>query len=419
MAKGTEEIIDLETLETVENTPEEEEKLEEETSEEEEQEEEESSEEEESEEDADDEDDKEEQEEEEEEEEEEEGEPEEEEEEEEEQEEPDVDKIISDSLGEKYDIKDLSTLTEILDGYADIEKEFDEFKEKSKEPQFKTEKHKKAYEFISQFDIDQIQEGGSAYSRLIGMNPEKMDDKDALREQFILENKDLSREEASVLFDDEFNQQFVVTRKKDDEGEEEDEESFGKRKKLASIRQKRAVGEAKKYLQSEIDKLKVEDGDDPAKPDKKEVSEVVTKGIGETIDSFKSEVKGSNSVKFKIANREDSDAFTFTLPKDAEKLLVEAGSGILQDPNLYDDKGKINSNVNLPDLKNRLIWANFGDKILEEAVKHGINLGATDQVEEAEGQKPKRKGRKGSSKVELTPEEQWDKLAEEADKKRS
>lgn len=94
-------------------------------------------------------------------------------------------------------VKDRSGLEALVKDYNQIKADAD----KPKEPQFQTEAHKKAYEFIQKFgDKDKVA-AASRYLQVQSFDLEKAPKDDILFQNFLLENPNISSDRARKVFD--------------------------------------------------------------------------------------------------------------------------------------------------------------------------------------------------------------------------
>lgn len=86
--------------------------------------------------------------------------------------------------------------------------ELHELKTKSQEPQFKSEKHKKAFEFINKYSGEDFGEGLAKFARISTLDISGLDERAAMKELFIQENPDLSKDDAIALFEHEYAERY-------------------------------------------------------------------------------------------------------------------------------------------------------------------------------------------------------------------
>lgn len=110
-------------------------------------------------------------------------------------------------LKDNFEIDSEDDLKKILSTNLQLTQDLEAEKKKVKEPVYKSERHKKIAEWLdsSGYDLDKINEGLETAATLVNLNVEKLDDRRALEEAYIVDNKDeLSRDEAKKLFNKDF-----------------------------------------------------------------------------------------------------------------------------------------------------------------------------------------------------------------------
>ncbi len=297
-----------------------------------------------------------------------------------------IDELIAKELGEDYDMKSLADIKDVLEGVDQLLEELDAAKKKSGEPAFKSEAQKKAFEFITSMGYDPARYGDGliTHATLLGLDIDKSDAKSALEQKFIIENPELTRDEAISKFNKDFKKKFEVDKTKFDDAEalKEEEESI-------RIDLKSEEAKAKKFLKQKQEEFKVAE----SKEDKKETQEVpavIQNGIERTVGEFKSYVDGFNEITFTEDKNEDNK-FTYKIPDKYLKQIQAAGEKYLSKPEIYTEKGLV-PNHDPEDYVVNLTMALAGKDIIQAALKHTDRKAAIIKAEKIAEVKPDKKG---------------------------
>ena len=333
--------------------------------------------------------------------------------------EPTFDSLISDKFSEKYEINNEGELDEILANTEKVLNYNEQLKKdleeaKKQDPVFKSDKDKKAFEFLKQYNVDKFGNGVGNYARLIGIEPSTIDGKLAMQEAFIVRNPELEREDAIELFNDEY-EQYSVNR-----DDFEEEAAYDKKQKLKDIQKKKDVSAARSYLSEQQEKFKSSDDGDGKNNDDDEAKaakeKVYTKAVAKYSELVDNSLDGFDSLIFKTGEKEEDD-FTFKLSKDQLNKIELSMKNYVKSPNIYDEKGEI-ATFDADETKVNVAMALFGLQIFDEAYKHGITIGNTMKVEKIGKTKPDRKLKKVGGDGDISADDQFEQQAEERKKKR-
>lgn len=315
-------------------------------------------------------------------------------------------------LKEKYEIDSEEDLSKILKYNETVKGELEA--EKKKEPVYKTDKEKKIAEFLKPYDLDRLSEGLENASTLVGMDIEKIDERRALEEAYILRNIDLTREEAKKLYAKEYRQKYDVK-----EESFEEKKDFEEEKELIAIQKKKDVAEARRFLNGKKEELKFKEPEKPKEEPKKDI-EIPKETIGgyssQIHKIFDSKEKPFDRMEFQADEKDATQKVNVVFSKDQLKQLKEASVDYLRFPGIYDANKKI---PNFEPLAHVRTVANalFGDYIHEQGIRAAFTLGKSLRAEQLAGVKPDKES-KGQGEEGIPSEiEQFRRLAEEKKKK--
>lgn len=295
-------------------------------------------------------------------------------------------------LKEKYGIESEDELKKILDTNVKLTEELEAEKKAVKEPKYKSDKHKKLMEWMdgSGYDVDKIGEGLETAATLINLDVAKMDGRRALEEAFILDNTDITREEAKKLFAKEFKQYTI---KKEDF---EDDKEFAEAQELADIQRKKDEAKARKTLSSEQEKLKfVEKPKEEKKEEKFEVPKETIDGYTSQIDKIFDDGKGNKFDRFIFEDEKDPTIkFSIVIPPEKLKDIQATARAYVQRVDNYDANKKITNFDPVKTLK-QITDALYGDWKDEEMFKQVVTLAKTLRAEQLAGVKPDKESKSG------------------------
>lgn len=290
-------------------------------------------------------------------------------------------------LKEKYQIDSEDELQKILDANVKLGEQLEEAK-KPKEPTWKSETQKKIVAWLDEkgYNLDSLGEGLETSGVLMNLQVDKIDERKALEEAYIIENTDITREEAKKLFARDFKK---YTLKKEDFDEDKD---YAEAQELADIQRKKDVAKAKKVLTAEQEKLKV-----AAKEEKK--AEPKIEIPTEAIESYTKEVNkvfdNPKTGKFdRIIFEDEKDPtikVSIVIPEDKLKMVRQMATDYVKRTDIYDDKKKIPNFDPAAHIK-QVINALYGDWLYEQVFRETLTLAKTLRAEQLAGVKPDKKG---------------------------
>lgn len=305
-------------------------------------------------------------------------------------------------LKEKYDIETQEELQEILESNSKLADELE--KERNKKV-FTSEKEEKLHKFLKDYDLDKIGEGMQTAATLLSLDIEGADPRKALEEAYILENTDLTRDEAKALFKKEYREKYEVNKDKFDSDEEYEDE-----KKLAEIRLKKETAKAKRLLAEKKESLKAKE---PAKEEKK--SEVPAAAIDvytKQIDKFFTKFE-----KLVETDEEGAELYSIALNESQRGQVEKAMKEYVKRNDVYDKSGKINNfdPVNLARTFSEIL---FGDWMNKERNKQIKILAQSLKAEQIAGRKPDKVSKSEGKGVGRSFEEQFAERAKQEKAKR-
>lgn len=280
-------------------------------------------------------------------------------------------------LKEKYGIESQEDLDEVLGSNKKLADELE--KERGKKV-FTSEKEEKLHKFLLGWDLDKIGEGMETAAVLTRIDIPNIDGKRALEEQFILDNTELTRDEAKQLFAREFRKKYEIKKADFDTDEEYEEE-----KKLTEIQQKKDVSKARKFLEEKQKELKAKP--EEKKPEKKE--DIPTESIKSYENQIKSFFKKDNKEwdRFQYKDESGTELYAIVLDADKRKQVQDAMSAYVQRPDVYDKNGKID-NFDAEELALKFTQLLFGKWMDQEHHKQIKILAQATKAEQLAGKKP-------------------------------
>jgi hypothetical protein len=114
-------------------------------------------------------------------------------------------------IGKKFAVKSLSEVSEKLSKVAQLEAELLEARSKTAEPAFADEASKKLYDYCKAFDGTNASKIAE-FDRLQSLNPATISDADAIRELYIMENRDMGRAKAERKFEMDFEDYYDTSK---------------------------------------------------------------------------------------------------------------------------------------------------------------------------------------------------------------
>ncbi len=305
-------------------------------------------------------------------------------------------------IKDKYGIDTVEGLQEVLESNDKLANELE--KERNKKV-FSSEKEEKLHKFLKDWDLDMIGEGMQSAATLLNMDIENIDQRKGLEEAYIIENTDLTREEAKALFNKEYRKKYEIKKESFDTDEEYEEE-----KKIVDIQLKKDFNKAKKLLIEKKDSLRVE-----KKPEKKE-EEVPVDSIRKyaaDIDKYFTKFD-----KFVQTDEAGNELYTIPLSQDQRGQIKEAMQNYIQRKDVYDKSGKIN-NFDLPDLSQAFAEILFGKWMNEQRNRQIRVIAQGLKAEQIAGKVPDKVSKAQGKASGLSLEEQFREKAKEVAAKRA
>lgn len=302
---------------------------------------------------------------------------------------PDYNKYLKDKFG----ADDEDALTKRLGRIETLEKELEEAK-KPKEYEFKSDKERAIAHFLKDWDSDNLGEGWEMAGRLMKMDPDKINEKKALEEHFVIENSDISRDKAIKLFEKEYNEKYVL-----DKEDFENEAEFKEAQELADIKREKDSIKARKFLSEQKEKLKYKEKpkQEEKKPEPVTIpKETIDKYVGE-VNKFFSPQQGEDFDRFIFQDDDDEDikvAVVFT--KEEVKNIKNETIAYLHSLSPYDKDKKI-PNFDEGKLVAQIADILYGDQIKERMLKEVKKLAQTLRIEQLAEKKPTKKSGGGGN----------------------
>lgn len=321
-----------------------------------------------------------------------------------------VNDFLAEKYAEEYDIKTEEDLDAYLQAAVEVQKENEELRAqiaaKEKEaPKFESEQDQKAFEFLRSFPTDRLSDGYQTLGKIITMDLKTADPKIILEERFILDNPELTRDEALKKFNRDYNRKYVVKA----ESFDGDESALKEEQEMLAIELKTDVAKARKVLEKKQEELKAK----PKEAENKEpqVNAAVQKSIKAIVSEVDDYMQEMNSLIFSLGDKQSED-FIYKLSKDQTKQIHEALKGWVGNPIFYDAKGELNGWKSVEENAIAVARHLFGDDMIEKALKHGKAKGEIKRADEIAKTKPNRVSKVGGDDSKnLTEEQQWDRIA--------
>ena len=322
-----------------------------------------------------------------------------------------VDEFLKEKYAEAYGIENEKQLDEVLAVAAELEKENDELVAKIEalekdgtKIKFESEQEEKAFNFIKNFPMDKLGEGMQTFVRVGTMDLKSAEPKIILEEKFILENPELTREEAIKKFNRDYNRKYTVKQ----EDYIDDDAAYKEEVEMRNIDLKADVARAREFLAKKQTEFKSKPKETEAKEAK--VSEVVTASIKEYISEVEDYMKEFDTLTFSIDDK--TDPFKYKFSKTQKDQLREALKGWVGNSTYYDAKGKLIGSKGMDEDVQNFAYHLFGNDMMEKALKHGLTKGEIKRVDEISKSKPDRTSKNSNGKMApLTEVGQWEVLA--------
>jgi hypothetical protein len=320
---------------------------------------------------------------------------------------------LAGKLEKKYGIKSLKELEETLSvvddaikGQKILEEEIETLKKAEPKLKFPSKNHEAAYEFISELPKDMQPERMITLAELRAIDIDNADPRHILRQKYILEHPELTREEVDLKFDRYFKKKYTINPDNFDTDTERQEEE-----KLAKITMKSDVAKAKAYLATQKDKFKA-----PEKEEEKpaEVSEPIKKGIARNVKEMNEFLDGFDKV---VLPMEGGGKFKFTLTDD-DKKSVRSAMEWIKNASLYSEKGEL-KNFDAKEHAISAFLALHHKRVLPELWKQASVTASKKSIEDLSEKGPTRKVKgPDADKMPKTEEEQWEELLKNKESKK-
>ncbi len=317
-----------------------------------------------------------------------------------------VDAFFKSEMAEKYGIKDKDQLFGILESVNELRTERDQLKARPTEPVFKNDKEKNIYNFLQEYS--NIGDGLEMVGRLGTIDPMNMDADKALQEAYILENKDLTRDQAIKMFNKVEMKKYLNPKTKEDY---DDATEFEEENDILKIQKERAVNRARKILVDKKEEFKAkaqekkpEEKDEPVIP-----QQSLKKYTGE-VDKF---FTNFNTLKFSEDDGSNEVSIKFT---DAQlKELKQAAIAHVNNPTVYAN-GEI-ADFDIVNLVNTFAWAMNHRQMADLMLKQVKTIAHVTKAEEIAQKTPDKKS--GTDTGEGTIDKSFWGQAEAAAKKKA
>lgn len=242
-------------------------------------------------------------------------------------------------------------------------KRLDELEKNGVAPKFQSEKHQKAYEFISKYSGNDFGDAIVRFSKLQSLDIEKLDSKQAMQELFYQKHPQLSREKADKMFEYEFNQRYSAIDDEDIAQTKQDLEGDQAKQELAA-------------LQKETHSTQT----DTANQQNAEWMEHYLEGVDQVLSDF-------DQLTLSIDGEPD---FDFNFEIENKDLIRDSMAGV---ENLYRNNGWLDSkgNFDLEKMKVDLAFLHSKEKLLASYMGRGIDIGKEMILREKSNMTPKKR----------------------------
>lgn len=311
-------------------------------------------------------------------------------------------------LKDKYGIETQEELQEVMESSSKLADELE--KERNKKV-FTSEKEEKLHKFLKDWDLDKISEGMETAAILTRLDIEHIDGKRALEEQFILENTELTRDEAKALFNRDYRKKYELKKESFDDDAEYEEE-----KKITDIQLKKDVSRAKKLLLEKQADLKTKPAEEK-KAAKEEVSEESVKTYDSQVKSFFKN-NGKEWDRFAYKDEDGTELYNIVLDADKRTQVRQAMEAYVKRNDVYDKNGKI-PNFDAASLALKFTQVLFGDWMDKEHHKQIKILAQQTKAEQLAGKKPDKVSKSQGQADGLSIVEQFAEIAKREKEKRN
>lgn len=304
------------------------------------------------------------------------------------------DAFVEHFYGEKYGVKNEEELVELIEGSLDIHdkyealnKEHQALRSEAGKPKFTSDKQQKAFEFLSQFDIDRQGEALDTYAKLLSMDMESADPKSIMEEAFVHRNMNKwNRAESQRMFAKEHARKYSLKRESFDGTDEEYNQEIADLKTI----EKGDLMDAKSYLKEQKSKYK------PVEKEQATTPEVITKAVEKNASEYSEYLSKVKDLSF----GDEGDKHVFTPDADQKEQLSDAIDAWVRNPANYNEKGQLKGVKNPQHMIDMLSGSLFIHEIIRSLKSRISNEVNTKRVDELAKQQPKkRKVPVGGSKL--------------------
>lgn len=303
------------------------------------------------------------------------------------------DAFVSHFYGEKYGVKSQKELVAMLDASIDanaeletlradqvqMKKDMETLRVEAGKPKFKSDKEQKAFEFLSQYDIDRQGEALDTFAKILGMDIDNTDGVILLEEKFVHEHPEWNRAEAQRMFRKEHARKYTLKRESFDGSDAE----FEQEQQDLKIAEKGEIARAKTYLKDVKSKYK------PAeKQAEAQTPEIVTKAIEKNAGDYTGYLGGLKELQFRDS---DGDEYKFKLEANHKSQLSKAIDAWVKNPASYDDKGVLKGISSPNQMTETLAWSMFHDEMINALKSQMKNLVNTKRVDDVAKHQPKKR----------------------------
>lgn len=302
---------------------------------------------------------------------------------------------ISEKTGGK--VESVTALSELLARNEELVEET----KKPREPEFKDERHKKAYEYLTN-NQGEFTELSQEYHKILGIDTEKLGDREAQLQAFLLENKELPEDKARNFFEVQYKRKYGEMNELEDPEE----------KTMLEYEHLQATKKAKQVLaekQNQIkESFKVDESAGKAKDAATETSEDMKVKIDEALNGQQIGV----NLSFKNDKGEQVDQLKIDVPPekmpDIKNKLADP-DGLFQEL-LVNKSRDAQGNFSFPKYaENYYRLANF-DTLMQKSYNQGLSKGQVMKLDEAKHSEADQGGRA----PEPSKEETWGQTAVKA-----
>jgi hypothetical protein len=319
-----------------------------------------------------------------------------------------LDGYLAQTFEDKYGIKNEEDLQLHLEAAAEVEKENADLRAQLEEakktkPAFETEQEQKIFDFLKKYPVAKMGEGMATYARLVSMDVDNVAPRTALEEKFILEHEELTREEAMLKFNRDFDRKYKVKASAFDTTEEADAEQ-----KQLDIDLKSDAAKAKKFLSKQQEEYKSKATDKVAEKETTaipvQVQESVRTNLSE-IDQYMGELDVIN-----FSQDDGTPAFSYKLSKQQKEQIKTAMKGWIGNPASYEKDGKIRGEYDVETAAINAAAMLFHSDIFDKAYNAGLSKGEIKRADQIATKKPNREAKAAidGKRIPLTEEEQWE-----------